>query len=113
VKTIGEIIIANDKIVTVNVPVYGIVDCITDEPEIVFNTLMYSEIRMYGVIEILECEAYFLHFLNHKDVRLAVKENDCMNICDFCNRNCLMHSKCIGFEWNGSFDVDEGIKGYC
>lgn len=111
-KTIGEIIIANDKIVTVNVPVYGIVECITDEPEIVFNTLVNSERRVYGVIEILECEAYFLHFLDRKDVSLAVKNNDSMNICDFCNRNCITNKNCL-FEWNGLFDLNEGIKGYC
>jgi hypothetical protein len=115
VRTIGEIEYCDVKtnLVVVNVPVYGRVECITDESENVFNTLVKSEGVSYGVIEILECEAYFLRFLDTKDVRLAVKNNDCMNICDFCNRNCLMHSKCNGFEWNGLFDLNEGIKGYC
>lgn len=111
-RTIGEIILVNDKIVTVDVPVYGQVECITDEPENVFNTLIKSENRAYGVIEILECEAYFIRFLYRKDVRLAVKNNDSMNICDFCNRNCITNKNCL-FEWNGLFDLEEGIKGYC
>ncbi len=112
-RTIGEIISVDGNIVSVDVPVYGRVECITDEPGNVFNALVKSEHRSYGVIEILECDAYFLRFLDSKDVRLAVKNNDAMNICDFCNRNCLFGSQCNGFEWNHRFDIDEGIKGYC
>jgi len=113
-RTVGEIEYcnANTKKVIVNVPVYGRVECITDEADNVFNTLVKSELPMFGVIEILPEEAYFIRFLDRKDVRLAVKGNDNMNICDFCNRNCVTGSKCL-FEWNGLFDLEEGIKGYC
>ncbi len=112
-RTIGEVILVKNEIVTVDVPVYGIVECITDESDRIFDTLIKSEHSVYGVIEILECEAYFIRFLGSKDVRLAVQNNNSMNICDFCNRNCLFGSRCCMFEWNGRFDVDEGIRGYC
>jgi hypothetical protein len=115
-RTIGEIILVNDKTVTVNVPVYGLVECITDDSENVYKTvsemLESGERRPYGVIEILECEAYFIRFLDRKDVQAAVKNNDSMNICDFCNRTCITNKNCL-FEWNGLFDAEEGIKGYC
>jgi hypothetical protein len=111
-RTIGEIVSADRGIVTVDVPVYGRVECITDDPGSVFDTLIKCETRAYAVIEILECDAYFLRFMDRKDVRTAVKNNDSMNICDFCNRNCITNQNCL-FEWNGLFDLDAGVKGYC
>ena len=112
--TIGKIeyVNRNANVVVVNVPVYGRVECVASISDEIFDIIAVSDKVLYGVVEILPTEAYFLRVLNQKDVANAVKANPRMNVCDFCSRVC-QRADCVGFKWSGMFDVDEGIRGYC